>query len=186
MKKKQKKTLTYVEAHNKAVNRYKRSARILIWASIFSVIALLIGVIQLYSDSGNSSTLPTYFCYGAVELSFFLFASFSSLPPLGYIFIVIGISLVISIGMVFLSVEASQGKRKPLIISVGLYFIDWVIVIITEILFRPSTFLLTAGFHVIFSVILVIAIYEYFNVINIEKKYNNLQNEQEVVQTEAE
>ena len=26
----------------------------------------------------------------------------------------------------------------------------------------------------------------YFNVINIEKKYNNLQNEQEVVQTEAE
>lgn len=184
MKARKKKKLTYVEAHNQAVNRYKKSARILIWASIFSVLALLIGVIQLYSDAGKSSTLPTYFCYGAVELAFFLFATYSSMSPLGYIFIVVGISFVISVGMILLSVEASQGKRNPLIISVGLYFIDWIIVIVTGILFKPSTFLLTAGFHVIFSAILVIAIYEYFNVLNIEKQYK--ENNQQQTSTEAE
>lgn len=166
------KTASYVELHNRAVERFRKSSRILIWAGIFNVLGLAIGIVQV--SSGVSDTLPFYFCFGILDILFNslivminnVYAEFA---------IAIVVAMALSVGAILLSVFASQGRKRPLIIATGLYFIDWVLVLIAYFLSLESwqNLIMSCGFHLIISACLAYAIYQYFNVINIEKRFVN-------------
>ncbi|MCQ3035726.1 MAG: hypothetical protein MJ248_05910 [Bacilli bacterium] len=180
-----KKETSYVETHNRAVERFRKASRILIWAGIFNVLGLAIGIVQV--TTGVSDTLPFYFCFGVVNLLFN-----SLIVRIGNIFweftIVIVIAMVFSIGAILLSVYASQGRRKPLIIATGIYFLDWIVVLVTYFLALDNwqNLVMSCGFHIIISGCLAYAIYQYFNVINIEKRFVNKPVEEENIEAKGE
>ena len=59
--KKEKKPLTYQEEHNKALDRFKKSSRLIIWVGVLNVISLLIAIINYFTQE---TTLYFYFCFG--------------------------------------------------------------------------------------------------------------------------
>ncbi len=171
------KTASYVELHNRAVERFRKSSRILIWAGIFNVLGLAVGIVQIFSSPETEHTLPLYFCFGLFDIFFNLIIKEIIDWSNAYVGfgLAIFVAMIMSIGAILLSVFASQGRKRPLIIATGLYFIDWVLVLIAYFLSLESwqNLIMSCGFHLIISACLAYAIYQYFNVINIEKRFVN-------------
>ena len=107
-----KEPLSYKEVHNKALDRFKKSSRLLIWVGALNVISLLVSIIQYAS---GESALFFYFCFGLNDLIFQALANipgfFTNYTVLYFVTIVI-IAILTTTGSTLLGVFASQGKKK--------------------------------------------------------------------------
>lgn len=167
---------SYVTLHNNAVLRFQKSSRIFIWAGIVNFVGLIIGNIQF--ATGNIETPPFYFCFGISDFAFsLLYYSGMSLVPLYVIAYVV--SFILTGGAVALGVFSSQAKKKALFAEVIIYFVDWVFVLLAFFLAGETWIglLFNGGIHAIITFFLVIAIYEYYNVFNIEKRFEKAKEE---------
>ena len=56
---------------------------------------------------------------------------------------------------------------------VGIYFADWVFVLLAYFLVTGNVIglMINAGIHVVATFFIILAVFEYYNVINIEKTY---------------
>ena len=63
-----------------------------------------------------------------------------------------------------------------LFIMLGVYLADWIMAFLAFFVAGESWIglLINAGIHVIVSFFLVVALYQYYNVINIEKRFKNI------------
>lgn len=169
-----KKELTYEEAHNKAFYRFQKSSQILIWSGALNVLGLIISFIQLNSDTRSFNP---FLCYSSNNL---LIRALTYIPQLeGYSILWYVISIIIAIasssGMIVLGVYAQQGKKYPLFIGTGIYFLDLFCIIplvfVGEIV---SNMWLAVGVHIIVLFFLGAAIYQYFNIIKLAIKHNKI------------
>ncbi len=166
-----KKKMSYVDAHNNAVRAYKKASTSIIFIGIFNVIGAIFYLVQI-NDVGDFA--GQFLCLG---LNMFIF----SIPPVGEFLIsnlpwsvIIYILLFFSFGALyaFLGVMANRGKGKYLYASLILYLIDWVFLLccyfyLNAFLSSNSVFLMI-GVHLIVTVFLFMAIYQYHKVISIE------------------
>lgn len=167
---KEKRKPSYVELHNNAVIRFQKSSRIFIWAGVVNFIGLIIGHIQY--ATGSVANPPFYFCFGMGNFLFDLLYN-SGLDIVWLYVIAYIVSFLLTGGAVLLGVFSSQAKRNILFTTVSIYFIDWVFVLLAFFLAGETWtgLLFNGGIHVIITFFLILAVYEYYNVINIEKRF---------------
>lgn len=175
-----KEPLSYKEVHNKALDRFKKSSRLLIWVGALNVISLLVSIIQYAS---GESALFFYFCFGLNDLIFQALANipgfFTNYTVLYFVTIVI-IAILTTTGSTLLGVFASQGKKKFLYASLIFYMIDTLAIVPCAFLGEVYlSILLMSVLHVVILTIIVIAVYEYYQIINIAKRYGIIQQENE-------
>jgi hypothetical protein len=185
-KRKEKKQLTYAEAHNKAFWAFHKSSRILIWAGVLNMAGLLITLLQGYIDSLQ----PQYFIEGTVlfntlmatrfnySLGFSIDSLFNrliemqSLADVWFVISIIAIAIVMSAFSIMLGVFASQGKKIALFGGTAFYLLDFVAIIGCYLLGEPSIYLwIMFGLHIVILFFLLVAIFEYYNLFTIEKIY---------------
>ncbi len=99
------------------------------------------------------------------------------------------IALATTAGAVLLGVYAAMGKKKILISMIAAYGVDWLFLILKSTLFFARDGLLglfiNLGIHMIISFFLVVAVYQFYNVINIEKRFKDIPTVAEVKAKEA-
>lgn len=170
--KKDKKPLTYEEAHNKAFARYEKSSQILIWSGVLNFLGLVVAIIQL--NTTDTHSFNPFLCYSSNILAFkslMLIEGLSSINVVWYL-LVFAIAIISSVGMVILGVYAKQGKKTHLFAGVSIYMLD-MFCTIPLIFFEEELagLWLIAGIHIIVMAFLIVAIYQYFNIIKIAVKY---------------
>ena len=176
--KKKKTPPTYEEAHNKAFARYQKSSQILIWSGALNFFGLIIAIIQL--NTTETHTFNPFLCYSSNILAFrglMLVEGLSEINYLWYI-LVFAISILSSVGMILLGVYAQQGKKTHLFTGISLYVLDMFCTI--PLIFveqEIANLWLIAGIHIIVVAFLIVAIYEYFNIIKIAVKYGVIKKE---------
>ena len=175
--KREKRKPSYVTLHNNAVVRFQKSSRIFIWAGVVNFVGLIIGNIQY--ATGNLADPPFYFCFGIANFGLNLIYFKTELPIVWLYVIAYAIALLLTAGAVLLGVFSSQAKKKFLYASVIVYFVDWIFVLLAFFLAGESWMglLFNGGIHAIITFFLVIAIYEYHNVLNIEKRFEKPKQE---------
>ncbi len=181
-----KRTASYVDLHNNAVIRFRRASRTFMWAGIVSFVGLLISIVQFYTQDPAAqvdANVPFYFCFGTCELLFVWFESFN-MPIVLFWILVAVITTATTAGSVLLALFTSQGKKKLLITMMAVYGFDWVMVMLKSIFFferdEMMGLFVSIGVHLIISFFIVLATYEYYNVINIEKRFKDIPTVAEV------
>lgn len=177
---KNKEPLSYKEEHNNAYERFHKSSRLLIWAGALNVISLLVSIIQFTVDK---ETLYFYFCFGSNDLFFMALAhipNFIEQYIALYFVVIVIIALLTSVGAILLGVFASQGKKKPLFGSLIFYGIDTLFIIPCAFIGESYvSILLMSVLHVVILSIIVFAVYEYYKVIEIARRYGVLKQNNE-------
>ena len=176
--------VSYVDTHNNAVIRYRRACRTFIWAGVVNFVGPLIGIAQHYTqESQANQPIPFYFCFGIGEFLFAWFESFNMNIVLFWILVAL-ITLALTVGAVLLGLYSSMGKKKILITMVALYGADWLLLMLKNILFFSRDgmigLLFNLGIHIIISFFVIVAVYQFYNVINIEKRFKDIPTVAEV------
>lgn len=174
---------SYVDLHNRAVINYRRSCRTFIWVGIVGVLGLMVGIIQHYIQGYDS--VPFYYCFGICD---FLLTLFMNLGMNIVWFWIVAAILVISTaaGAILLGVFSSYGKKWVLFTMIGYYFVDWIFSFLAFFVAGETIvgLMINAGIHVVVSFFLIMALYQYYNVINIEKRFKNIPTVAEVKEKE--
>ena len=179
-RKKEKKSLSYVALHNAAVVRFQKSSRIFIWAAIVNFVGLIIGHIQFLS---GTTEIPFSFCYGVSTFILDILWYNVSLDTYAIIIIAYVISFALSGVTAWMGVMSSQANKKFLFACVIFYFFDWIFVLLAFFIAGEpwSGLLINGGIHAIITFFLVMAVYQYYNVIKIEKRFVKPANKPETV-----
>ena len=167
---KEKKKLSYVDAHNNAVTKYRRACKAFIWVGVVNFVGLLVGVIQFYLQE-SADSVPFYYCFGICE---FLYSILDGRIPTAAFWVIVSIfTTATTAGAVLLGLFSSHGKKKLLFLMISIYFVDWIFVLLAYFLVTGNVIglMINAGIHVVATFFLVLAVFEYYNVINIEKTY---------------
>lgn len=170
--------ISYVDAHNNAVTKYRRACKAFIWVGVVNFVGLLIGVIQYYAQ-GSAETVPFYYCFGLCDFLFNLLARVQGLHVALFWAIVGVITTATTVGAVLLGLFSAQGKKVLLFTIAGIYLADWIFALLAFFVVTNDTIglMIDAGIHVVASFFIILAIFEYYNVINIEKTYNKQKSE---------
>lgn len=166
---------SYVDLHNRAVIKYKHACKSFIWVGIINFVGLIVGIIQFYIQA-TADTVPFYYCFGICDFLFSWFAVLPGLHPALFWVIVAILTIATSAGAVLLGLFSSYGKKKFLITMLCVYATDWVFVLLSFFLITNDTMglMINAGIHVVASFFLILALYEYYNVLNVEKRFKNI------------
>lgn len=167
--------VSYVDTHNKAVINYRRACKAFIWVGVVNFVGLLIGVIQFYIQKSNN-VVPFYYCFGISDFLFNLLNKTVTMPIALFWVMVAIITISLSAGAAILGLFASQGKKVFLFTMVGVYFLDWIFVLLAFFVAGESTIglMINAGIHVVATFFIIMAVYQFYNVLNIEKRFKNV------------
>ena len=175
-----KEPLSYREEHNKAYDRFKKSSRLLIWVGALNVISLLVSIIQFATGTNE---LFFYFCFGINDVIFQALANipnFFASYTVWYFIIIVTIALLTTTGAVLLGVFASQGKKTFLFASLIFYMIDTLAIIPCALLGESYiSILLMSVLHVAILAIIIVSVYEYYQIIAIAEKHGVIKQKEE-------
>ena len=178
---------SYVDLHNNAVIRYRRACRTFIWAGIANFVGVLIGAIQHYTIAAQAEQpIPYWLCFGTGEFLYTIFevtGIYDKYLPLYWVLVGL-IALGLTVGATLLGLFSSQGKKKILYAMVISYGVDWIFTFLKSFIFYERDgivgLLVSVGVHVIVSFFLIMAAYQFYNVINIEKRFKDIPTVAEV------
>ncbi len=194
-KKRVKKTLTYAQAHNRALRSYQRASRIMIWGGVFNIFGLMLGLIynammqteptsflsgSLLANTLSYSSYQFSFCFASNNfiirifemLTYNRFDSSANMPFWAFIVLSMLIVFIFSALAVGVSIYASQGKRWAFLSMIIFYFIDSAFIIFNYLIGEATTYLwILIALHVIIWFFLIMAIYQYYHLFYIEKIY---------------
>ena len=176
--------LSYVDMHNNAVIRYRRACRTFIWAGVINFIGLLVGIVQHYTIAENAEqAIPFFLCFGLGEFLYTWFETFNLHIALYWVIVGI-ISTGLTVGATLLGLFSSQGKKKLLFAMVISYGVDWIFVFLKSFIFFQRDgligLLVSVGVHIIISFFVILAVYQFYNVLNIEKQFKDIPTVAEV------
>lgn len=167
--------VSYVDTHNRAVINYRRYCKAFIWVGVVNFVGLLIGIIQFYIQS-SSDVVPFYYCFGVSDFLFNLLNRYTTMP-IALFWVIVGlVTVALTAGAVLLGLFSSLGKKKFLFTMVSVYFLDWIFAILAYFVAGESVMglMINAGIHVVATFFIIMAVYQYYNVINIEKRFKDI------------
>lgn len=178
--------ISYVDTHNRAVIRYRRACRAFIWVGVVNFIGLIVGIIQYFTQSRD--WMPFFYCFGICDFTFSMLFPIMTINNPWFWVIVALMSLATTAGAVLLGVYSSYGKKKILFTMLIAYFVDWIMVFLAHFVAGEDLLglFINAGIHIIASFFIILAVYQYYNVINIEKRFKNIPTVAEVKEKEKE
>ena len=181
--KKEKKGMSYVDAHNKAVKTYKRSSLFILWGGIINIFGAIMGVFN-FGKSEISEFGINYRYSLSLASNRFIFNSleYSEINVILSSFIVILVAIATAALLAIIGYLANKGNIKYLMIGMGIYIGDFIFTFIYDNLLLGSLGAFELGFnwtiyafsiaiHSIILIFIVIAIINYYQVLNIEKKH---------------
>ena len=191
--KKARKEVSYVDAHNKAVKLYQKATLFFMWAGILCVFAAVIGVIQSAAGASNGNITDfTWPSSGfALSLSINIYLSYLFLSSLDMVmanFLIILISLVLGAGFALIGVFSARGKLWLLITGLALYLLDFALSFFVYFASPLSSYFVwtnyafTLALHVVILAAGIVALIEYYRVLDIEKRFtkpHTLEKEEE-------
>lgn len=170
--------MNYLNAHNRAVRMYQRSSIFILWAGIVNVFAALIGVIQNATNNafgGLSYSWPRSgfaLCLTAqIAINNLLLKSMSEV---GADLLIMLISVVLGGAFAVLGFLASRGRKWLLFLGTGLIALDFGAMFFVYAYLAPyvwTNYAFTLAIHVLVLLACVFAIFEFYNVIHIEKVF---------------
>ncbi len=176
-KKKKKEALTYVEAHNRAVGKYKKASFFLLWAGIVNFLSAIIGAFQSMSSawpsSGYAMSFSVQILINATLVEY--------LDTWVAIILILLISAILGGLFCLLGAFAVRGFKVFLFVGIGLYLVDFACMFpfyeisVLKQYWNWTPYAFTLATHLVILIFLFIAVYYYFLVINIEKHKNNSQ-----------
>lgn len=172
---------SYVDTHNSAVIRYRRYCRAFIWVGVVNFIGLIVGIIQYYIQN-LESRVPFYYCFGFNDFLFNMLAVIEGLPAALFWVIVAVVTVLTTSGAALLGLFSSFGKKKYLFAMVIAYFIDWIFSFLAFFVAGEDTIglMINAGIHVVATFFIIMAVYQYYQVLNIEKRFKDIPTVAEV------
>jgi hypothetical protein len=165
--KKNKPQLTYAEQHNKAVRLYRKTALFLMWAGVISILATIIAIFR--SEAGYGMSLAFNVFINRLIFDF-------NLPDYATYLSIFAVSIATGAAFTALGFFAKQGKKIFLFVGTGLYLADFVAVFLVYGTNLDTTYAFTIATHLVILGALIIAIYEYYNVIAIERRFHGQSN----------
>ena len=179
--------VSYIDTHNAAVIRYRRYCRAFVWVGIVNFIGLLVGIIQYYIQS-QTDKVPFYYCFGVSDFLFNMLAYAKGLPTFIFWVIVFFFTVLTTAGAVVLGLFASFGRKKFLFAMVGAYFLDWIFTFLAFFVAGEDTIglMINAGIHVVATFFVIMSVYQYYAVLNVEKRFKNIPTVAETKQKEME
>lgn len=153
---------TYADLHNKAVRLYRKTAIFLMWAGVVSILATIIAIFR--SEAGYGMSL-------AVNIFLNRLIEALELPSFATYLIIFALSIATGALFAVLGFFAQQGKKVFLFVGAGLYLVDFAAVFLVYGANWDTTYAFTIATHLVILGALAIAIFEYFNVIAIERRF---------------
>ncbi len=188
--KRAKRVKSYEEKHNKRYNWFTKSARILLWVGIFNVISLIVSLIQ---SVVYSYEMYFYFCFAINDLIYRLLwiyiPWFQTSPGIWvYTVIIVLIAIAVTAGVTIISLRGAKGKKNWLWGGLIFMIIDTFIILLCYFFAQESdnSIWLMFSFHMVGVIGQVIAIYEYYKIIDLAKEYNMLKKPGTTRKVEAE
>lgn len=177
---------SYIDLHNMAVIRYRRACRAFIWAGVVNQMGLTIGIIQYFVQGRD--WMPFYLCFGVCDFTFLMLFPIMGISSPWFWIIVAVLLTATTAGAVLLGVFSSQGKKSFLLTMLIAYFVDWIMVFLAHFIAGEDLLglMINAGVHVVVSFFIIMAVYQYYNVLNIEKRFKDIPTVAEVKAREAE
>ena len=182
--KKAKKTPNYATLHNRHVNLYKKTAMFLLYIGVLALFAVIIGAVQLGSDQLASDVFPYPWPRSGFALAPTIVIYLTNIILQGGNF---GLSVffIILIGLGFgalfatLGMFAARGYLVPLIIGTVLYATDFGFTfMVNNYIYSEysaslsfTNIMFSTVIHILVILVLGVAIFEHFHVVNIEKRF---------------
>lgn len=163
MKNREIKPISYEAAHNRAVRHYKKMSIFLLWAGVLNVMTAVVAVVK---GGGNDYSM----CFAFNQILFLLLGS-TSLPAVTQIVLVVAIAVISGAAFALLGYFASLGSKVCLFTGGILYFLDFVALFIW-ISPNSSSYVLSIVMHALFLFSIMAALFAYYSVIAVEKKFN--------------
>ncbi len=180
-KEKQKRTKrvkSYEEKHNRRYSWFTKSARILLWVGIFNVISLIVSLIQ---SVVYGYEMYFYFCFAINDLIYRLLWIYvpwfqTSVGFWFYIVIIIAIAILVTALVTIISLWGAKGKKDWLWAGLIFMAVDTFVILLCYFFAQEddTSLWLMFSFHMIGVVAQVIALYEYYKIIDLAKEYNML------------
>lgn len=194
-KRRKKKTLTYVEAHNRAFSIFLKASTIMIWAAVFNVFGVMLTIIQYAMNAEISaifikdsylythlvsSTYQYSLCFSSNSFIFRfievlnrdIYQTTPILETHWFYLITIVISIIFAAGVSFLAILTRSGKKWAMITNAVFYGIDTMMILGCYLIGEDIALLwIMIGVHVIILFFIFIGIFEYFHLFEIEKAY---------------
>jgi hypothetical protein len=155
----------YETAHNRAVRQYKKMSMFILWSGVLNLVAAIMTVIR-----GTEADFALAYTFNAIIYRVLIEQSSMTTFLLGLLIISIGaLSAIIFAAIGFF---ATLGKRLFLFLGTGLYILDFIALFI----FAPAgdSNLAMLFMHAMISIALGVAIFSYYKVIDIEKKFKKV------------
>ena len=176
------KEISYVTAHNKAVRLFQKTALFLMWGAILAVFSAIIGIIQNVSGSLNELAGTVLWPTSGFALGYSLeiYLAFVFLTHLDNVlagFLIILVAIVLGTIFAFLGLFASRGYLWVLLLGLGLYSIDFVAIFFVyhlsglNVIYSWTNYAFSIATHVIIFSACIVAIIEYYRVLDIEKRF---------------
>lgn len=154
---------TYADLHNKAVRLYRKTAIFLLWAGVVSILATIIAIFRSEAGYGMSLAINIYLNRLIAALG---------LPNYAASLIIFALSIATGALFAVLGFFAQQGKKVFLFVGAALYLADFAALFLVYGANWSTTYAFTIATHLVILGALAIAIYEYFHVIAIEKRFH--------------
>lgn len=178
MAKKEKRPITYKEAHNRAVRMFQRCSIFLLWAGVVNVFAALIGVIQIaakttfaveyvWPNSGFALTLTSQMVINNLLLK--------SMGSTGACLLIMLISIILGGLFALGGYMAARGRIALLFVGIGVYALDFAGMFFAYKYLLPfawTNYAFTLVIHVVVLLALALAVVEFYNVLHIEKVFH--------------
>lgn len=173
MAKKEKRVQTYSERHNKAVRLYQKSSLFLMWAGIVNALASILGVFGVGTSIDAEGNLVDYRYSMCLSVNRMINVALENSGLDQWVFSLIIVLLSLAFGALFslFGYLASIGKRTYLLVGGGLYALDFVLFFYAFLATNWTTYAFGLATHAVIFIAIGIAIFEYFNVLSIERHY---------------
>ena len=176
------KEVSYVDAHNRAVKLYQKTALFLMWGGILALFAAIIGVVQNVSGAANEISTTALWPSSGFALGYGLeiylaFIFLTSLDSVLAGFLIILVAFTLGALFALAGLFASRGYLWVLLLGLGVYALDFVGTFFVyhasplNAFYSWTNYAFTLVTHVIILSAGIVAIIEYYRVLDIEKRF---------------
>ncbi len=165
MKKQKTHVVTYEAAHNRAVRQFKKMSMFILWSGILNIVSAVVAVLR-------TGAMDFSLSYAFNEILFRILIEQTSLSNVWLGISIVGIAVLSGVGFALLGIFANMGNRVCLLVSAALYFLDFIAIFI----FIPygESYWTMIVVHVMFMFAAFAAIFTYYQVLSIEKKFHKV------------
>ncbi len=165
MKKAKTYVVSYEAAHNRAVRQFKKMSMFILWSGILNIVSAVVAILR-------AGDLDFSLSYAFNEMLFRILIEQTTLSNVWISLSIVGIAVLSGVGFALLGLFANMGNKVCLLLGAALYFLDFIAIFV----FIPygESYWTMIVVHTMFMFAAFAAIFTYYRVLDIEKKFHKV------------